>query len=224
MAWYQGNMSDDTAPAVLTALRAAEDRGYHAVIVGDNALRIVGRFGDPTLAALEVMIGTDAPLGVQADGTEGHHSAVCLWTGPDLYAVTLGEGGRWEHFRADQGLGMLRDSWRGGSRARYRLPHGPLVHPLPEAIALAESWGFETPQTHQPPVHRATSPSRATRPAASGRQGTATSRTAPAARTTRTPRPKTAAAQQAVKAEPAPKICPTCFTALPATGRCDFCS
>ena len=130
-------MSDAPLPSLQVALSAAEQRGYHAVIVGEHALRIVGRFGDPTLGALELMVGADAPLGIQADGTEGHRSGLCLWTGPDLYAVTLGEGGRWEHFHVEQGLGVLRDSWRGGARGRYRVPHGPLVQPIPDVIALA---------------------------------------------------------------------------------------
>lgn len=52
----------------------------------------------------------------------------------------------------------------------------------------------------------------------------------PAARVpgTRTPRtPRTPAAPKAPKApakpEPVVKLCPSCFTALPATGRCDYC-
>ncbi|MCA0438193.1 MAG: hypothetical protein M9891_09875 [Austwickia sp.] len=211
-------MSDAPLPSLQVALSAAEQRGYHAVIVGEHALRIVGRFGDPTLGALELMVGADAPLGIQADGTEGHRSGLCLWTGPDLYAVTLGEGGRWEHFHVEQGLGVLRDSWRGGARGRYRVPHGPLVQPIPDAIALAESWGFATPETHQPQVHRPV-PTRSAAPKAPRAAAPATPRSTTARAT---PKPKPAAASR--PAEPVPRICPTCYMALPATGRCDFCA
>lgn len=210
-------MTNAGSPAVQSALQAAEERGYHAVIVGENALRIIGRFGDPTLGALEVMVGAEAPLGVQADGVEGHRSALCLWTGPDLFAITLGEGGRWEHFRVDQGLGLVRDSWRGGARARYRVPHGPLVQAIPEAVTLAESWGFATPETHQPPTHRpAQARAASTRPASK-----------PTRRTDSAPRSgpaKTTPSTRATSPEPLPKICPTCFVALPATGHCDYCA
>lgn len=213
-------MTNAPSPAVQSALLAAEQRGYHAVIVGEHALRIVGRFGDPTLGALEIMVAADAPLGIQADGVEGHRSAMCLWTGPDLYAITLGEGGRWEHFRVEHGLALVRDSWRGGARGRYRVPHGPLVHALPDAVALAESWGFDTPETHQAPTHRPT-PARATttRPASKP-----TRRTDAGAHPTRPTRSTASSTPRAATPEPAPKICPTCFMVLPATGRCDYCS
>lgn len=211
-------MSNAPSPAVQSALQVAEERGYHAVIVGDNALRIVGRFGDPTLGALEVMMGSQAPLGIQADGVDGGRSALCLWTGPDLYAITLGESGRWEHFRADQGLALVRDTWRGGARGRYRVPHGPLVRPLPEAVTLAESWGFATPQTRQPPTHRPVQ-----RPAVTAHPASKVARRTDAGTRTGT-RPRPVAPARAVAPEPAPKICPTCFMALPVTGRCDYCS
>ena len=205
--------------SVREALEAAEHRGYHAVIVGEHALRVIGRFGDPTLGALELTVGAEPPLGVQADGVEGHRSALCLWTGTDLYAITLGEGGRWEHFRTDHGLAMLRDSWRGGARGRYRVPHGPLVQPLPEAIALAESWGFATPETHQPAPHRPVPAARpASRPARPARP------TVPKEPREGATRPRAMSTGRAATGEPAPKICPTCFMALPATGVCDYCS
>ena len=218
-AWYQRSMSDPLSPGVHSALEAAEQRGYHAVILGENALRIVGRFGDATLGALEIMVGAQAPLGVLAEGTEGHRSALCLWSGQDLYAISLGESGRWEHFRVEAGLALVRDSWRGGARGRYRVPHGPLVQPIPEAIALAESWGFPTPETHQPAPHRPVPTPRATatRAAATGTRGESRAR-APRANTAS---PSRAAARDG---EAPPKICPTCFMALPATGRCDDCS
>lgn len=218
-------MNDALSPAQQYALQAAEQRGYHAVAVGEHGLRVVGRFGEPTLGAVELMVGAEPPLGVLAEGREGHRSALCLWTGDDLYAITLGEGGRWEHFRVDAGLGVVRDSWRGGARARYRVPHGPLVQPIPQAIELAEAWGFPRPETHQPVIHRPTAPPR---PAAKhgARQPSAAASGSSEPRS-RASRPSTAGATRSTRAtrpEDVPKICPTCYTALPATGFCDFCA
>ncbi len=53
-----------------------------------------------------------------------------------------------------------------------------------------------------------------------GSPRTATPRTT----TPRTPRPSRAAAPKApAKPEPEIKLCPSCFTQLPASGQCDFC-
>lgn len=205
----------DLAPLVASA----HDRHHEVTIVGPHVLRVTGRFGDPTLGALELMLEAPAPFAVHAEGIEGGKSAMCLWDGEHLYAILLGLGGRWEQFAtAGVGLAGIRDSWRTGARARHRVPRGPLVQPIPEAIALAESWGLPTPETHQPaPPPRPGSGARTSSPPRKA------DRAAPA--TTRTPRPPKP------KAEPKParpseeiRVCPTCFVALPATGICDYCA
>lgn len=202
-------MSEGEQGAHESVVRAARERGYEVEVLGPHAVRAQGRFGEPTLAALELLQGSDGPVGVWTDGLDGGRSALCLWSSPDLYAITLGEGGRWEHFRAAAGLGALRDSWRGGGRGRFRVPHGPLMRPIPEAVELAESWGFETPTTWQP-----VPPPRPATPAA-----------APVSSRERAARPRaTSTSSRPVRPEPVEKICPRCFTALPATGVCGYCA
>lgn len=203
-------------PGVAAALQAARQRHYEAEMVGECALRVLGRFGEPTLAALDLLLEAPAPVGVYAEGIEGSRSAMCLWTGTDLYAVSLGVGGRWEHFRVPAGgLTAVRDSWRAGSRARYRVPHGALFTPLSEAVAVAEAWGLPTPHTSRPAP--STPPSA---PAAGGRGGAEASR--PRRVSSRSPRPAATPAKR--PSEESPRICPTCFMALPMTGVCDDCA
>ncbi len=208
--------SGDPAPGagVLAALEAAHERHYEAEVLGESALRVMGRFGEPTLAALDLLLDAEAPIGVLAEGLEGSRSAICLWTGTDLYAVSLGTGGRWEHFQAPPGgLSAIRDSWRTGSRARYRVPRGALFTPLPEAVELAEAWGLPRPQTSRPEPAAPEAPS--------ARAGSSD----PARPRRVTPRPTRAAATPPKRpSEEAPRICPTCFMALPATGVCDYCA
>lgn len=205
------------SPAAIAVRAAAEERGHQVEILGDgHAVQVIGRFGEPTLAALELMLGTQAPLGVWADGVDGGRSAMCLWTGADLYAITLGEGGRWEQFRVAQSLNAVRDSWRSGGRARFRVPRGPLMEPIPEAVELAVSWGLPAPKTSRPAPPPPPPPA-PTRPV-SARPSRA------AASSTRPSRAASSAASRQVPAEPTPKVCSRCFMVLPATGRCDYCA
>ncbi|GAB79104.1 hypothetical protein SAMN05421595_2964 [Austwickia chelonae] len=206
--------SDPSADVVAVSL-VAKGRGCGVEIMGRRAVRICGRFGEPTLAALELMLESQTPMGIWIDGVPGTRSAMCLWTGSEFFAITLGEGGKWEHFRVGQGLVALRDSWRSGVRGRYRVPHGPLMRPIPDAVELAVLWGFPEPKTFQPV--RALAPEPAPRAVRTPRASSSRQPAEP-----RVSRPRKSAAAKPAKPEPAPlKICDRCFMALPATGRCD---
>ncbi len=206
--------AEAVAGGVAAVLQAAHERHYDAEVISERAVRVLGRFGEPTLAALDLLIDAAAPVGVYAEGLEGSRSAMCLWTGTDLYAVSLGVGGRWEQFGAPAGgLSAIRDSWRGGSRARYRVPRGALFTPLADAVELADAWGLPAPQTHRPaPPPPDASP---TRPG--GADSTRVRKSA-----SRPTRPPATPARRPT--EDAPRICPTCYMALPATGVCDYCA
>lgn len=212
---------------VEASVGAARERHYEVEVLGPHAVKVRGRFGEPTLAALEVLLDARSPVGVYAEGIDDSRSAMCLWSGDDLYAVTLGVGGRWEHFRVPPGgPAAVRDSWRGGSRPRYRVPHGPLFSPLMEAVELAESWGMPTPFTRRPsPAERATSP----RTGSTDTSGV--ERAAPAPRTSTPLSSRTAQSARSTDSGPtrapadaAPVVCQICFTVLPATGVCDYCA
>ena len=234
--WYDRTMSGEEGLApeqcstVEASVEAARERQYEVEVLGPHAVKIIGRFGEPTLAALEVLLDARSPIGVYAEGIDDSRSAMCLWSADDLYAVTLGVGGRWEHFRVPPGgPAAVRDSWRAGSRPRYRAPHGPLFSPLMEAVELAQSWGMPTPFTRRPlPPESASSP-RTRSPGAAGGERASTAPQSSTSLSSRSSRPSrtaqsTGSGPTHAPAEAAPKICQICFTVLPATGLCDYCA
>ncbi|MBW3084229.1 hypothetical protein KEM60_00415 [Austwickia sp. TVS 96-490-7B] len=214
-----------SSPGLAAAIAAAQARGYEVEVLSGRALRVVGRFGEPTLGALELLIGAQAPVGVWAEGESGSRSALCLWTGTDFFAVTLGVGGRWEHFRAPQGLGMVRDSWRAGDRGRYRVPRGPLMQRMPEVFDMALEWGFPPPVTTNPQQARVTPEPKPSRGAGATRSRVGSSGPSKGrAASTSSVRRQTDSTSSRGEEEAPPKVCPSCFMVLPATGRCDYCA
>jgi hypothetical protein len=108
----------------------------------------MGSFGNPRLAALEAVgAAEDAGLvGVWASSANGPWT-LCVWNRPDLFIVD-GTGPRvlWRHHRlpnllTPRGL-ALHKSLEGATA----IPHGPLVHPFPEAHAALDLLGLSGPQ------------------------------------------------------------------------------
>jgi hypothetical protein len=136
------------ADPVADAMWALGDLGRDVHRHGERLLHVTGRFGNPRLAALEAVgAAEDAGLvGVWASSASGPWT-LCVWNRPDLFIVD-GTGPRvlWRHYRlpnllTPRGL-ALHKSLEGATA----IPHGPLVHPFPEARAALDLLGLSGPQ------------------------------------------------------------------------------
>jgi hypothetical protein len=107
-------------------------------------LHVIGRFGNPLLAALEVVGAAQQSdvVGAWATSTNGKW-ALCMWREPDLITVdTSGPVSLWRHYRlaglvTPHGLAAQK-SFEGAAS----IHHGPSAQPFPEATALLDQLGL----------------------------------------------------------------------------------
>lgn len=186
-------------------------------------------------------------LGDAVQGSTGVRTSksVFQWVDDVLARVTAECAARDEPFlsalcvRADGSVGP--GYARAVVAATGRRPTDPDEHAARERLRCHETFGAELPPgggvaamptttlRHATTRHtsRGSSSTTSRSPSASG---ASTTRPTPpprparaAARVPGSPAAPAAAPAAKVAAEPAPAVCPTCFTQLPATGRCDNC-
>jgi hypothetical protein len=119
--------------------------------------------------------------------------------------------------------------------ATGRRPTDPDDHAARERLRCHQQFGAELPpgggEAARPNTMLRQAPTRARTAGSAGRSPSAedrsTTRPTPPARAPKripgAPRSATPAVRASATPEPAPAVCPTCFTVLPATGRCDNC-
>jgi hypothetical protein len=120
--------------------------------------------------------------------------------------------------------------------ATGRRPTSPDEHAARERLRCHQQFGAELPpgggEAVKPNTMLRRAPTRARTAGSAGRSpsadGSSTTRPTPPARAPKripgSPRDADAPPMRVTAApEPAPMVCPTCFTQLPATGRCDTC-
>lgn len=129
--------------AIQPVVLAAEQRAYDYERVGPRSIRVQGAFNDPKVIAFDLAISASGRVGVWVDGLDLRRSGLCMVEDADIYLVSIGEHASvWEHFTAARGPGVLRESMRSGERSRFRVSHGPLNKPMPDALELAKGLGM----------------------------------------------------------------------------------
>ena len=146
-----------------------------------------------------------------------------------LTAIKIHDQRGAEEFLAEHGLDergdlvLIERGKRYDFRALLAFAHGKATGTTPEAAAIDEDrvkvltdLGFTVASASE--LDRPASARGVTRVPGSPRAST------PRTPAARTPRPSRAAAPKApAKPEPEIKLCPSCYTQLPASGQCDFC-
>lgn len=145
-----------------------------------------------------------------------------------LTAIKIHDQRGGEEFLAEHGLEergdlvLIERGKRYDYRALLAFAHGKATGTTPEAADIGEDrvkvltdLGFTVASASE--IDRPTPVRGATRVPGSPRTA------APRTTTPRTPRPSRAAPKAPAKPEPEIKLCPSCFTQLPASGQCDFC-
>lgn len=145
-----------------------------------------------------------------------------------LTAIKIHDQQGAESFLASHGLEsrgdlvLIERGKRYDFRALLAFAHGKATGTTPPAESIGEErakvltdLGFTVASASE--IDRPTPVRGATRVPGSPRVAT------PRATTPRTPRPSRAVPKAPAKPEPEIKLCPSCYTQLPASGQCDFC-
>lgn len=145
-----------------------------------------------------------------------------------LTAIKIHDQRGAEEFLAEHGLDergdlvLVERGKRYDYRALLAFAHGKATGTTPEATSIGEErikvltdLGFTVASAYE--LDRPAGSRAATRVPGSPRAAT------PRTTTARTPRPSRAAPKAPAKPEPEIKLCPSCYTQLPASGQCDFC-
>lgn len=118
------------------AVRVAESAELEASIESPGVLTVAGKFTDPIHLACQLLEGLSGPVALRLLGS--HRRFTVLWQEPDLFLIAHHPRPRWEHLRSPRGLTGIAVAEQPGS---LRVPHGPLLHPIDEAMALAQHLG-----------------------------------------------------------------------------------
>lgn len=119
------------------AVRVAESLGLEAMLSAPDTLTVTGRFTDPVRLACQLLEGLEGPVALRLIGSQRRFTI--LWRDPDFYVITH-HTQRWEHLRSPRGLTGIALTEQPGT---LRVPHGPLLRPIPEADELARHLGVE---------------------------------------------------------------------------------
>jgi hypothetical protein len=132
------------ADPVADAVWALAENGRDAHLHEGRLLHVVGKFGNPILAAIETVGAAQKAsiVGAWATSVSGRW-ALCMWRKPDLITIDgSGPVPLWRHYQLTglvnpQGLAKQK-----GFEGAASIPHGPFTKPFPEAMALLDQLGL----------------------------------------------------------------------------------
>ncbi|MEV4400001.1 hypothetical protein [Nonomuraea sp. NPDC049607] len=133
------------------AVRTLAEQGRDVHRHGERLLHVTGTFGNARLVALQAVAAAQASGLVGAWATSSGGSwALVVWRRPDLFTVEAGPRILWRHYR----LTGLRDPRSLAAQRSFdgapTVPHGPLLRPFPEALAVLADLGL--PPDPRPPL------------------------------------------------------------------------
>ncbi|MFI7707481.1 hypothetical protein [Nonomuraea sp. NPDC049480] len=139
--------ADPLNDAVRTLAQQNRDVHRH----GERLLHVTGTFGNARLVALQAVAAAQASGLVGAWATSSGGSwALVVWRRPDLFTIDAGPRTLWRHYR----LTGLRDPRSLAAQRSFDgvrpVPHGPLLGPFPEALAVLADLGL--PPDPRPPL------------------------------------------------------------------------